>query len=64
DSANIETHFYKDEVEILVVNQDITPKGFLRIIQERKQPDFQVVSYKVFFLIFLSIPILCSNKIL
>jgi hypothetical protein len=41
DSANFETHFYKEKVEVLVVKHDITPKGYLRIVQERKQADGQ-----------------------
>lgn len=41
DSANFETHFFKEEQPVLVVKHDITPKGYLRITQERKLADGQ-----------------------
>ncbi|MFM7428297.1 MAG: DUF2452 domain-containing protein [Flammeovirgaceae bacterium] len=39
DSGNFETHFFKEGIAVLIVKHDITPKGYLKVAQERKQSD-------------------------
>ncbi len=37
DSAHFETHFFKENQIALIVKHEITPKGYLKVTQERKQ---------------------------